>query len=117
MLTSKTTTMRSIYFLILLLSAVSCKKYLNVTPDNVGTLEYAFRNRNEAENYLFTCYSTVQYLSNVALNAGFTGSAEIIYPNNLSEHPVFEGGFNMIRGTQNVISPSLNYWDGDNGGV
>ncbi|SEW34730.1 Starch-binding associating with outer membrane [Chitinophaga sp. YR573] len=117
MLTSKTTTMRSIYFLILLLSAVSCKKYLNVTPENVGTLEYAFRNRNEAENYLFTCYSTLQFMSNVAMNAGFTGSAEIIYPNNLSEHPVFEGGFNMIRGTQNVISPSLNYWDGENGGV
>lgn len=109
--------MRSIYFLILLLSAVSCKKYLNVTPENVGTLEYAFRNRNEAENYLFTCYSTLQFMSNVAMNAGFTGSAEIIYPNNLSEHPVFEGGFNMIRGTQNVISPSLNYWDGENGGV
>lgn len=109
--------MRSIYFLILLLSAVSCKKYLNVTPENVGTLEYAFRNRNEAENYLFTCYSTLQFMGNVAMNAGFTGSAEIIYPNNLSEHPVFEGGFNMIRGTQNVISPSLNYWDGENGGV
>lgn len=109
--------MRSIYFLILLLSAVSCKKYLNVTPENVGTLEYAFRNRNEAENYLFTCYSTLQFMSNVAMNAGFTGSAEIIYPNNLNEHPVFEGGFNMIRGTQNVISPSLNYWDGENGGV
>jgi hypothetical protein len=117
MLTSKTTMMRSIYFLILLLSAVSCKKYLNVTPENVGTLEYAFRNRNEAENYLFTCYSTLQFMSNVAMNAGFTGSAEIIYPNNLNEHPVFEGGFNMIRGTQNVISPSLNYWDGENGGV
>jgi len=109
--------MRSIYFLILLLSAVSCKKYLNVTPENVGTLEYAFRNRNEAENYLFTCYSTLQFFGNVAMNAGFTGSAEIIYPNNLSEHPVFEGGFNMVRGTQNVISPSLNYWDGENGGV
>lgn len=108
---------RYLYFILLLLSAVSCKKYLNVTPENVGTLEYAFRNRNEAENYLFTCYSTLQVFANVVTNAGFTNSSEIIYPNNLNEHPVFEAGFNMIRGTQTVVSPSLNYWDGDNGGV
>ena len=35
----------------LFVSGLSCKKYLDVVPDNVGTIEYAFRNRNEAENY------------------------------------------------------------------
>ncbi|HTG55175.1 MAG TPA: hypothetical protein VL943_02815, partial [Niabella sp.] len=40
-------------------SLSSCKKYLDIVPDNVGTLDYAFRNKNEAENYLFTCYSTM----------------------------------------------------------
>lgn len=107
---------RAYLLLLLLVFSVSCKKYLDVTPGNVGTLEYAFRNRNEAENYLFTCYSTLQRLSNVAVNPGFTTSGEIIYPNNLSEHPVTEAGFNLIRGTQTVVSPSLNYWDGENGG-
>jgi hypothetical protein len=68
--------MRSYYKLLLAITlcttGVSCKKYLDVTPSNVGTLDYAFRNRNEAENYLFACYSTMQQTSNVIYNAGFT---------------------------------------------
>ena len=35
----------------------SCKKYLDVTPDNIATIENAFTMRKEAEKYLFTCYS------------------------------------------------------------
>ncbi len=39
--------------LVLLVTGYSsCKKYLDIVPDNVGTLDYAFRNKNEAENYL-----------------------------------------------------------------
>ncbi|RPE09948.1 RagB/SusD family nutrient uptake outer membrane protein [Chitinophaga lutea] len=91
----------------------SCKKYLDVTPENVGTIDYAFRNRNEAENYLFTCYNTLQGMSNVLNDPGFTTSAEIVYPNDLSERPINDIGFQLIRGTvQNVSSPALNVWDG-----
>jgi hypothetical protein len=100
----------------LVLSGVSCKKYLNVVPDNTGTLDYAFRNRNEAENYLFTCYATLQQLSDPTSNAGFTTSSEIIYPNNLTNHPLMETGFALIRGTQNSANVGLNFWDGENGG-
>jgi hypothetical protein len=100
----------------LVLSGVSCKKYLNVVPDNTGTLDYAFRNRNEAENYLFTCYATLQQLSDPTSNAGFTTSSEIIYPNNLTNHPLMEAGFALIRGTQNSANVGLNFWDGENGG-
>ena len=99
-----------------LLLGGSCKKYLDVTPDNVGTLDYAFRNRNEAENYLFTCYSTLQSLNDVSANAGFTTSSEIIYPNDLQQHPLNEAGFNIIRGLQTAGSPGLNFWDGGGGG-
>ena len=106
-----------LFMTILAISCVSCKKYLDVTPDNVGTIDYAFRNRNEAENYLFTCYATIQQLTYVQNNPGFTTSAEIIFPNDLTD---FQGidptGFNLIRGTQNSGNPGLNYWDGENGG-
>ncbi|MDB5129114.1 MAG: RagB/SusD family nutrient uptake outer membrane protein, partial [Mucilaginibacter sp.] len=44
---------RSICLAVLCMLSISCKKYLDVTPDNVGTIDYAFRNRNEAENFLF----------------------------------------------------------------
>ncbi|WP_255496070.1 RagB/SusD family nutrient uptake outer membrane protein [Mucilaginibacter sp. FT3.2] len=101
----------------LAISCVSCKKYLDVTPDNVGTIDYAFRNRNEAENYLFTCYATLQQLIYPQNNPGFTTSAEIVFPNDLTD---FQGidptGFNLIRGTQSSANPGLNYWDGANGG-
>jgi hypothetical protein len=51
-----------ICMIALSLTSLSCKKYLDVTPENVGTIDYAFRNRNEAENYLFTCSATLQQL-------------------------------------------------------
>lgn len=108
---------KSLLLMVLLFLGVSsCKKFLNVVPDGTGTLDYAFRNRNEAENYLFTCYATLQQLANPATNAGFTTSAEIIYPNNLTNHPIDENGFNLLRGNQNSANPGLNYWDGYNGG-
>ncbi|RFZ94039.1 RagB/SusD family nutrient uptake outer membrane protein [Mucilaginibacter conchicola] len=106
-----------IFCLVLIASLfASCKKYLDVAPDNTGTLEYAFRNRNEAENYLFTCYATLQQFAEATTNPSFTTSGEIIYPNNLTKHPIDETGFNMLRGTQNSNNPGLNYWDGENSG-
>jgi hypothetical protein len=113
--------MRTYYKYILMalfcMTGVSCKKYLDVSPDNVGTLDYAFRNRNEAESYLFSCYSTMQQLNNVIYNAGFTTSAEIIYPNNLTANFFDQSGFNLIRGVQSTGSPVLNYWGGNVGNV
>ncbi|MCK7556466.1 hypothetical protein MKQ70_16165 [Chitinophaga sedimenti] len=50
-----------------------------MTPDNVATIDYAFRNRNEAENYLFTCYSTLQSMSSMTTNPAFTTSGEIFF--------------------------------------
>ncbi len=106
-----------LYLALLAISCVSCKKFLDVTPDNVGTIDYAFRNRNEAENYLFSCYSTLQNINNVQYDAGFTNSGEIIFPNNLSNNSGIDPtGFNMIRGTQSSGNPGLNYWEGNNGG-
>ncbi|MEO3406730.1 RagB/SusD family nutrient uptake outer membrane protein [Mucilaginibacter sp. CAU 1740] len=107
------------YILVALLATgiLGCKKYLDVTPDNVGTIDYAFRNRNEAENYLFTCYATLQQLRYPQNDGGFTNSGEIIFPNNLSDNQGIDPtGFNLIRGTQNTQNPGLNYWNGENGG-
>ena len=102
---------------VLCISGMSCKKYLDVAPDNVGTLDYAFRNRNEAESYLFSCYSTMQQMNNVIYDAGFTTSSEVIYPNNLTANFFDQSGFNLIRGVQSTGSPVLNYWGGSVGSV
>ena len=43
---------------VVVLAAVSCKKYLNVVPDDVATLSSSFANSNETEAYLVgNCYS------------------------------------------------------------
>ena len=101
---------------ILVLSSLSCKKYLDITPENLGTLDYAFRNRNEAENYLYSCYAYLQRLNDVATNPGFTTSSELIYSNTLDDYRGFNStGFNLLRGTQTAANPGLNAWDGKEG--
>jgi len=93
----------------------SCKKYLDVTPPNVGTLDYAFRNRNEAESYLFGCYNALQSMASVITDPGFVMSSEIIYPPDLEGFNVY---FQLIRGnSQNISNPVLNFWEGSNGGI
>lgn len=65
-------------------TTAACKKYLDIVPDNVATIEYAFRNRNETENYLFSCYQRMQSLEAPENNPGWTSSGELIMRNNLS---------------------------------
>ena len=102
--------------ILLVLSGYSCKKYLDITPENLGTLDYAFRNRNEAENYLFSCYAYLQRLNDVSSNPGFTTSSELIYSNTLDNYLNFNPtGFNLLRGTQTAANPGLNAWDGKEG--
>ena len=99
----------------------SCKKYLDVVPDDVATLNSAFANANETQAYLFGCYASLQALADVRGNAGFTTSGEIIYPYPLQDQTALGGaggdaGFSILRGTQNSANPILNYWDGYNMG-
>ena len=103
----------------LIFGAASCKKYLNVVPDDVATLNSAFANANETQAYLFGCYSTLQALADVRGNAGFSASGEIIWPYPLSDLTTLGGsggddGFELMRGFQNVANPLLNFWDGYN---
>lgn len=99
-----------------------CKQYLDVTPDNVATLASSFGNANEAQAYLFGCYSNLQSLSDVRRNAGFTASGEVLFPINMQDQTTLggqggDGGFNLMRGLQNSLNPLHNYWDGYNMGL
>ncbi len=102
---------------IIVIYSGSCKKYLDVVPPDVGTLDYAFRSRDAAENYLFACYSDLQQLNDLNRSAGFTTSSEIIFPFDLPSNPIDITGFSLITGTQNAGNPGLNYWDGTNNGI
>lgn len=100
----------------------SCKKYLDVIPDDVATLESAFTNANETQAYLFGCYSTMQTLADIRRNAGFTTSGELFFPYPLQDQTTLGGaggdaGFSIMRGVQNSANPVLNFWDGYNMGL
>jgi len=101
-----------------LLMASSCKKYLDIVPDNIATIDQAFDLRASAQKYLFTCYS---YLPNANSGAGnnnhtFLGSREICTIN-----PILDAGSqpiqNMAYGLQSSSAPVANYWDGELGGT
>jgi len=107
----------------LILSVTSCKKYLDVTPDDVATINSSFANVNETQSYLVgNCYSILQRLADVCRNPGFTASGEVIIPTDLPNNQSLPGngqdaGFNLMRGFQNAQNPLMNYWDAYNQGL
>ena len=92
----------------------ACSDYLDVVPDNVGTIEHSFSNRNEAEKYLFTCYSYIPEYHSERANVGLMGGDELA-----TFYPIQSGDdyatWRIGLGYQNVNDPYMNYWDGGNG--
>lgn len=90
--------------------------YLDIVPDNVATIDYAFRSRNEAERYLYTCYSYRPPIGDIFNDPATTGCDETwqFYSNIEIANPVFGGQF-IARGFQNADDPYLNVWRGERG--
>jgi hypothetical protein len=104
-----------IFFTIVIAAALwSCKKFLDVVPDNIATIDNAFTQRSSAEKYLFTCYSYMPKGGDFNLNPGFTGGDEVWYM-----YPALDVKTNfwrIARGEQNITSPLGNFWSGKNDG-
>lgn len=82
----------------------SCKKYLDVVPDDVPTLDNAFATRMESQKYLFTCYSYMPRNGDLGDDPGMVGGDELW-------RFATEGGyFNVARGYQNVVDPYGDRW-------
>jgi hypothetical protein len=88
----------------------SCKKYLDVVPDNVSTIDNAFKLRVEAEKYLFTCYSYLPRNGDGWFNAGLTSADEIWYAQN--DQANWHAAFRIAQGQQNASDPYFNVWQG-----
>ncbi|MBS0030479.1 RagB/SusD family nutrient uptake outer membrane protein [Chitinophaga sp. 22321] len=74
---------------LLLVQFTACKKFLDVVPDNVATIDNAFTMRAEAEKYLFTCYSYLPSSANVGSNPALLAGDEywMMRPYSSSEEP------------------------------
>lgn len=114
--------MKKTYYILITLLAISfssCDKYLDVVPDNVATLEYAFLDKVGAEKFLATCYSYLPSFGNPATDPAIMGSDEIWVHGEDTWYNAAAGNFyayNIKRSRQNVTNPLLNYWDGGYGG-
>ncbi len=102
------------YFGILACATIlsSCDKYLDIIPDNVATLDYAFHDRVRAQNYLFTCYSYMPRIGS-GNDPGLIGDEVWSVARNAWTYP--NKGFDIMYEGNNVTNPNLNYWDGTNG--
>jgi len=92
--------------------------YLDVVPDNVATIDYAFRLRSQAEKYLFTCYSYLPNDASWAANPGLLSGDEIwfFYPTAEAYYGKPPNNWEVARGNQSVVSPYLDYFGGLNSG-
>lgn len=113
--------MRNISYLlasIVLFIFSSCNKFLDILPDDKPVLEDAFKDKFNAEKYLFTCYASLPNVVNPNNTLGISGGGDIIY----SERNIGGGLSSGPPATQmaflkgnNVANPYANFWDGTNG--
>jgi hypothetical protein len=106
-----------LFLVVICLAASSCKKFLNVVPDDVATIEQAFDQRQTAQQYLFTCYSYMPKDGDMTLNPAFMAGDELwfMYPYAISGFTTNMNSWEIARGNQSATSPLMSYWDGSNG--
>ena len=100
--------MKISFTIALVTSLTSCKKYLDIVPDNVSTMDHAFKLRNEAEKYLFTCYSFLPKNGDGWYNAGLLSGDELWMPQN--DQAQWHAAFRIAQGQQNKDNPYFDEW-------
>jgi hypothetical protein len=101
--------MKNIYYqvlalIFLLTISFSCKKFLDIVPDNVATLDNAFANRTEAEKFLFTCYSYMPHNGQQDDDPSMFGTDELWQEANAA------GYLNIPMGFQKIVDPYGDRW-------
>lgn len=93
----------------------SCKKYLDVVPDNIATIDDAFSSRIQAEKSLYTCYSYLPVDGDPQTNPAMLAGDELwLYPGIRIISIINPSSWYIALGEQSLSSPLLNYWDGEN---
>lgn len=108
-----------ICFIGLMVILNSCADYVDIVPDNIATIDYAFRDKVGAEKFLATCYSYIPQLGNPAKDPAIMGSDETW---NFEDNREAYGSvgnyysFYIKLGRQTSNSPYYDYWGGKNMG-
>lgn len=93
----------------------SCESFVDVFPDNVATIEYAFRDKVGAEKFLASCYTYLPNEGDINADPALLGSNELwTFLKTVDMTDNFP--FDIKIGLQNASSPYNNYWSGANNG-
>jgi hypothetical protein len=97
-----------VLILVLCIFAFSCSDYLDVVPNNVPTVDHAFKSRHEAEGYLYGCFSYLPDFFDAASNPALLAGDETWYiasPLGMSSKLWY-----IAQGFQGTNAPLANYW-------
>ena len=99
------------FFGVTAIGLQSCEdSFLDVVPDNVATIDQAFKLRNEAEKYLFTCYSYIPKNGDAVFNIAFLAGDETGIPPQDASFNSF--AFDIARNLQRSTNPYMDAWEG-----
>ena len=91
-------------YLAMSISFLSCD-YLDVVPDNIATIDYAFRNRAMTLKFLYTCYSYLPQHGDLSGDPAMSGGDETWV------HMFIQWNVRAIaEGRQSVVYPRLSHW-------
>ena len=110
---------RILFVAALSLGLASCADYIDVVPDNIATIDYAFRDRVGAEKFLATCYSYIPRIGDPKNDPALMGSDELWNFVDTREANAEVGQYNAFyikTGDQTAANPRINCWDGENYG-
>ena len=106
--------LKSLLFCIVLLECISCNymdDILDIVPDNMATIDYAFRNRTACEKYLYTCYSYCPRHGDFSWDPAIAATDEVWCHSYINS-----AGRYIARGMQKVNDPYMNFWSGAKSG-
>jgi hypothetical protein len=111
------TIFKIITVMVLVSVSMSACDYLDVVPDNIATIDNAFSNRNQAEKYLYSCYSYRPVIGDLDNDPAMFGGDEVwqYYPTAVAVNHIYHGT-QIARGLQNLNNPWVNYWSGGGNG-
>lgn len=101
--------------LLIIYCLTSSCDYLDVVPDNIPTIEHAFRNRTEAQSYLYGLFGGMPDVGNYAQDPALLGSDEVWLPE-------YAGGVyvnlrRILLGEQGPTNTWANYWSSKQSGL
>lgn len=92
------------------LTVTACNAFLDVVPDNVAVIDNAFTNQQEAEKFLFTCYSYLPGTGEPSGNVGLTAGDEIWL--NMPNHVPAPAWDYIAKGIRTADQAYPDYWKG-----